>query len=327
MKSRPMQRRSSLDSRVSHMSLGSHASFESAVSAAYTSASSDSDLSQQGTLYVPTCTSAMEKRLAARGMAVPVKEIRSRKPAPVFMSTRPLRNSERGLANFDEPAAPSPKSCRRLSIGICAENVIQPTRTVDSPEEPYRPRVTRRSSIGTSCAENVMPTHSARQRRSSIGVGGGRKTSRRASIGGASNNCRSSSHPPPSPIDSTFDETDFTSFDDDPTDYGYSDATPTSNEFVAFPASPDFSSGFDGTADFSSSGFGCEYSSGFADTTDYGYGDDSPGDYGYEEPSNHGSEWDHGRAPVVPNSQPSAPKTKGRRTTKVPRRSSCAGKC
>eukprot|EP00977_Amphora_coffeiformis_P025805 scaffold22291_cov76-Amphora_coffeaeformis.AAC.1 len=89
----------------------------------------------------------MEKRLAARGMAVPVKEIRSRKPAPMFVSTRALRSTERALVNHDEQVSETLRSVRRLSIGVCAENVIQPTRTSTSSEEPYRPRVTRRTSM------------------------------------------------------------------------------------------------------------------------------------------------------------------------------------
>eukprot|EP00977_Amphora_coffeiformis_P020118 scaffold7872_cov158-Amphora_coffeaeformis.AAC.1 len=282
----------------------------------------------------------MEKRLAARGMAVPVKEVRPRKPAPMFVSTRALRSTERALVNHDEQVSETFRSVRRLSIGVCAENVIQPTRTSTSSEEPCRPRVTRRTSMdATSCAETVVPVHSPRQyqrrelksprhRRASIGCGGGRKTSRRSLVRGASDARQPSSHEGPPPFDLPFDEREFPAFDDT-IDYEDGDTDPmNSNDFVAFPDSSDFSSGFDDPTELSSSGFGYEYSSELADTTDYGYGeDDSPHDYELGQPSNEGSERNNERAPVIPNSPQSAPKNKGRRTTKVPRRSSLACKC
>jgi len=288
----------------------------------------------------------MEKRLKARGMAVPVKEIRQRKPDPASLSIRSLRNSERGVTNFDKTVTESSRVHRRKSIGICAENVIQSTSSVTSSEEPYLTRVTRRlSKDATVCAESVMSINSLRQhkgrdqkspryRRASIGYGGGRKTSRQTFFHGGLDTRLPSSHvgvganlPFAPQFDSAFDKANSAVFDGTTVhENGYS-AVIKSNECFTFPDSSDFSSCFNDPTDLSSSGYSYEYSSDFAETTDYGYGDDSLNNKEYENNGNNSSIRDNVPLSANQNSPQAATKTKGRRTTKVPRRSSLVCKC
>ena len=92
---------------------------------------------------VATCSSAMQKRLAARGLAVPCKEVKERKSHPTFSKT-PLRrtSSLRGIpASIYDPDIKTKRQMpRRTSLGRCSPSRLE--------ENASKPRAVRRSSNG-----------------------------------------------------------------------------------------------------------------------------------------------------------------------------------
>lgn len=201
-------------SRQKSLNLLSSSSCHSAISTGHTVASESESSAEGGNVrYAATCSSAMQKRLAARGLAVPCKEVKERKSHPTFSKT-PLRrtSSLRGIpASINDPDIKTRRQMpRRTSLGGYSpshleENALEPREVRRSSNDgiDHRPsteraggsrrQVTRSRSLrGTfhSHVEEVklkpqVVYHSSNQPNITERVGGSRpRVTRRCSIGG-----------------------------------------------------------------------------------------------------------------------------------------------
>ena len=136
------------------------------------------------TRIVATCSSAVEKRLAARGIAIPVKRQTLEpisKPRPVFKSTPCRRASIGGCAGsgggrFAEQPVGAPRIQRRSPIEGGGGGGL-------SAEQPSAPRIQRRSSMGGGSHNDASSSRASSSRRTSHEQRESGQSSRRSSRG------------------------------------------------------------------------------------------------------------------------------------------------
>lgn len=307
--------------------------------------------------FVASCSTAMQKRLSARGLAIPGVEIRK---GQTSWSTPFRRNSIQGntvlsgrtsTIEAEAPSISRPKLTRRASVSGLAETVIQPNRRFETAESPSNSaRTPRRVSSGRSSSSHQVSKCSSGTelprrglRRASMGSSMscvGRRMGRRNSISRRMSNEDSNNtanhqitsnheyHHQPSIDHSDKSSPDFADVDisNDMDFVSFGDSTAfasaVSTDFADFEDNPDYGYGTEGPDESECTYRDSHTGLDLVNTTAFGEDQDSPTDffgYGY----NSGQDRSNGKrsnknAPPVSLSSSS----KGHRTTKVPRRKS-----